>query len=52
MLDSRNLKAADPEVWNAIANERRRQNEGLELIASENFVSRAVLEAAGSVMTN
>src|SRR6185436_9053814 len=32
--------------------ERRRQNEGLELIASENFVSRAVLEAAGSVMTN
>jgi glycine hydroxymethyltransferase len=52
MLDSRNLKAADPEIWDAIANERRRQNEGLELIASENFVSRAVLEAAGSVMTN
>ena len=51
-LDSRSLKAADPEVWNAIAQERRRQNEGLELIASENFVSRAVLEAAGSVMTN
>ena len=52
MLDSRNLKAADPEIWDAIAQERRRQNEGLELIASENFVSRAVLEAAGSVMTN
>ncbi|HEV8631983.1 MAG TPA: serine hydroxymethyltransferase [Thermoanaerobaculia bacterium] len=52
MLDSRNLKAADPDVWNAIARERQRQNEGLELIASENFVSRAVLEAAGSVMTN
>src|SRR6185369_11785548 len=36
----------------AIARERARQNEGLELIASENFVSRAVLEAMGSVMTN
>jgi glycine hydroxymethyltransferase len=52
MLDSRNLKAADPEVWNAVARERQRQNEGLELIASENFVSRAVLEAMGSVLTN
>ena len=52
MLDSRSLQAADPEVFEAIANERRRQNDGLELIASENFVSRAVLEAAGSVMTN
>src|SRR6185295_5277302 len=51
-LDSRNLKAADPEVWNAINQERRRQNEGLELIASENFVSRAILEAAGSIFTN
>ncbi|MGE0705957.1 MAG: serine hydroxymethyltransferase, partial [Vicinamibacterales bacterium] len=40
------------EIARAIADERRRQNEGLELIASENFVSRAVLEAAGSVMTN
>ena len=52
MLDSRNLKASDPEVWNAVARERQRQNEGLELIASENFVSRAVLEAMGSVLTN
>jgi glycine hydroxymethyltransferase len=52
MLDSRNLKAADPEIWNTIARERQRQNEGLELIASENFVSRAVLEAMGSVLTN
>jgi glycine hydroxymethyltransferase len=42
----------DPEIANAIANEERRQHEGLELIASENFVSRAVLEAAGSVFTN
>ncbi len=42
----------DPEVADAIARETRRQNETLELIASENFVSDAVLEAAGSVFTN
>src|SRR5919106_2286095 len=48
----RALADTDPEIAQAIDNERRRQNEGLELIASENFVSRAVLEAAGSVMTN
>ncbi|MGE4056013.1 MAG: serine hydroxymethyltransferase [Vicinamibacterales bacterium] len=48
----RTLSEIDPEIARAIADERRRQNEGLELIASENFVSRAVLEAAGSVMTN
>src|SRR6188508_1245047 len=48
----RALAEADPEVARAIADERNRQNTGLELIASENFVSRAVLEAAGSVMTN
>ncbi len=52
MSDYRSLKAVDPEVYEAIAGERARQNFGLELIASENFVSRAVLEAAGSVMTN
>ena len=46
------LWAIDPEVANAIANEERRQQEGLELIASENFVSEAVLEAMGSVFTN
>jgi glycine hydroxymethyltransferase len=46
------LYAVDPEVANAIDNEARRQHEGLELIASENFVSEAVLEAAGSVFTN
>jgi len=48
----RTLEAGDPEIFRAIADERRRQNEGLELIASENFASRAVLEAAGSVLTN
>jgi len=49
---SRPLYDADPEVAAAIDNEVRRQHEGLELIASENFVSEAVLEAAGSVFTN
>ena len=43
---------ADPQIAAAIDNETRRQHEGLELIASENFVSEAVLEAAGSVFTN
>jgi glycine hydroxymethyltransferase len=46
------VEAADPEVAEALENERRRQNEGLELIASENFVSPAVMAAMGSVMTN
>lgn len=46
------LSAADPEVALALDNEARRQHQGLELIASENFVSEAVLEAAGSVLTN
>jgi len=49
---SRPLYEADPEVATAIDNEVRRQHEGLELIASENFVSEAVLEAMGSVFTN
>ena len=48
----RALADADPEIAAAIGHEVERQNEGLELIASENFVSRAVLEAAGSVLTN
>jgi glycine hydroxymethyltransferase len=46
------LEQADPEIASAIDNEVLRQHEGLEMIASENFVSRAVLEAAGSVFTN
>ncbi|HJT53678.1 MAG TPA: serine hydroxymethyltransferase [Candidatus Angelobacter sp.] len=49
---SRPLSVADPEIAQAIANEAQRQHEGLELIASENFVSLAVLQAAGSVFTN
>ncbi len=46
------LSQADPEIAAAIENEVRRQHEGLEMIASENFVSEAVLEAAGTVFTN
>jgi glycine hydroxymethyltransferase len=46
------LSTVDPDIAAAIQNETRRQEEGLELIASENFVSLAVLEATGCVMTN
>ncbi len=46
------LVAADPEIASLISDETRRQSEGLELIASENFVSPAVLEAMGSSLTN
>ncbi len=49
---SRPLYEVDPEIAAAIDNEVNRQHEGLELIASENFVSEAVLEAMGSVFTN
>ncbi len=48
----RDLDVVDPAVAGWIRDEERRQNEGLELIASENFVSRAVREAQGSVLTN
>jgi len=48
----RNLQAFDPETFAAVHSEIRRQHEKLELIASENFVSRAVLEAVGSPLTN
>jgi glycine hydroxymethyltransferase len=46
------LRDADPEIFSAITDELERQRNGIELIASENFVSRAVLAAMGSVMTN
>ncbi|HEV2698311.1 MAG TPA: serine hydroxymethyltransferase [Terriglobales bacterium] len=49
---SRPLEESDPEIAAAIESETRRQHDGLELIASENFVSEAVLEAMGSVFTN
>jgi len=51
MLD-RNLKDTDNKIYNLIQQEAKRQSIGLELIASENFVSDAVMEAAGSVLTN
>jgi glycine hydroxymethyltransferase len=51
-LSSHTLAEVDPEIAKAISNEGVRQHSGLELIASENFVSRAILEATGSVFTN
>ena len=48
----RGLAEADPEVWGAIQGELHRQQQAVQLIASENLVSRAVLEAQGSVLTN
>src|SRR6266849_5125782 len=46
------LQATDPEVWQAINDEGRRQQQGLEMIASENYTSAAVMAAQGSVLTN
>ncbi len=46
------VKRTDPEIYDAIVKETQRENTTLELIASENFVSRAVLEATGNIMTN
>ena len=46
------LKESDKKIYDAIVREARRQEDGLELIASENYVSRAVMEAAGTVLTN
>ncbi|HHY09588.1 MAG TPA: serine hydroxymethyltransferase [Firmicutes bacterium] len=48
----KNLKQADPQIMEVVQKEIKRQNENLELIASENFVSLAVLEAMGSQLTN
>jgi glycine hydroxymethyltransferase len=50
--DSQTIATADPELWKAIQSEFRRQEEGIELIASENYVSPAVLAAQGTVLTN
>jgi glycine hydroxymethyltransferase len=52
IIDQTQLKQTDPDVYNAIRAEVRRQNENIELIASENFTSLSVLEAMGSVLTN
>src|SRR5205807_8472732 len=50
--DMNPIEQADPAVWQAITAERRRQQQGLEMIASENYASPAVLAAQGSVLTN
>ncbi len=47
-----NLSSVDSEVFKAIENEKRRQTENINLIASENYASVAVMEAQGSVFTN
>jgi glycine hydroxymethyltransferase len=52
MIHKLHIKEEDPELYEALTNEAKRQAFKLELIASENFVSEAVLEAAGGVMTN
>jgi glycine hydroxymethyltransferase len=52
IIDQTQLKKTDPDIYNAIRAEVRRQNENIELIASENFTSISVLEAMGSVLTN
>ncbi|GAC1393501.1 MAG: serine hydroxymethyltransferase [Vulcanimicrobiaceae bacterium] len=52
ILERNNIEPSDPEVFAAIQGEERRQKDNLELIASENYASRAVREAMGCVMTN
>lgn len=51
-MELKHLKSVDPEIFESVQAELKRQQEGLELIASENFVSEAVLEAMGTVLTN
>ncbi len=51
-MNVKSLREADPEVFKCVVDETRRQEEGLELIASENFVSEAVMEAMGTPLTN
>lgn len=52
IFDKENYRAFDPEVWEAVAAEERRQQNNIELIASENVVSKAVMAAQGTVLTN
>ena len=51
-IDDGDISAVDPEMAQLIAEERQRQVEGIELIASENFTSKAVMQALGSCLTN
>src|SRR3954447_19874262 len=50
--DAQTIAATDPALWSAMQSELKRQEEGIELIASENYASPAVLAAQGSVLTN
>src|SRR6478609_6609654 len=50
--DANTIASTDPELWQAVTSELKRQEEGIELIASENYASPAVLAAQGSVLTN
>src|SRR5580693_7187480 len=52
MFKTTSLRNFDPEIWQAIENEKQRQEDHIELIASENYVSPQILEAQGSVLTN
>ena len=52
LKNNRSIAEFDSELWQAMCGESKRQEDHIELIASENFVSRAVLEAQGSVLTN
>ena len=52
IFDKEDYKAYDADLWNAIAKEEERQQNNIELIASENVVSKAVMAAQGSILTN
>ena len=52
IFDKEDFKAYDADLWNAIAKEEERQQNNIELIASENVVSKAVMAAQGSILTN
>jgi len=52
MFDYKYLKKSDPAIWKAVMGEVKREEEGIEMIASENYVSRAVLETLGTTLTN
>ena len=52
MLDYKNLSQQDPQIFSAVQNEDKRQSEGMEMIASENYVSKAVLETMATVFNN
>ena len=52
MLEKKTIAEFDPVLWDAMQNEVRRQEEHIELIASENYVTPAVMEAQGSQLTN